>query len=112
MAAGSCRPSAAAKTGALSARRLSKLAAKAAGKTSRSHTGESIAYRAVCQSMEGAAAAAARCIVPGCITVYGCPLAYEVFLLQIRFNLEEPSDTETASVSSPASTKLTSTILN
>ena len=30
-------------------------------------------------SAAAAAAAAAACIVPGCITVYGCPLAYEVF---------------------------------
>lgn len=54
---------------------------------------------AVCESTaKAAAAAAAACIVPACITVYGCPLAYEMFLLQMRFNLEEPSDTESASV--------------
>lgn len=34
-------------------------------------------------------------IVPGCIAVYGCPLAYED--RQVRFNLEKPSDAETAS---------------
>lgn len=39
------------------------------------------------------------CIVPGCSTVYGCPLAYEALLLQIRFNLEEPSDAGCASFS-------------
>lgn len=38
-------------------------------------------------------------IVPGCTAVYGCPLAYEDCLLRVRFNLEEPSDTETASFS-------------
>lgn len=37
------------------------------------------------------------CIVPGCSTVYGCPLAYEALLLQISFNLEEPSDAGCAS---------------
>lgn len=67
---------------------------RAAGETSRSHmTLKPMELRVSAHSGVHA------CIVPGCSTVYGCPLAYEALLLQIRFNLEEPSDAGCASFS-------------
>ena len=74
---------------------------RAAGETSRSHMIlKPMELCAISRSSSSSSSSSVDArIVPGCTTVYGCPLAYEALLLQISFNLEEPSDAGCASFS-------------